>query len=302
MAKKKKLPKKKAIPKKGVKKKRRKPNRWIQLKSIIWGQVKKESTFEYRSKAFNNLVSKTYEALGYKDKVKGVWTKHPKSLGRKITYAVHGVIDSVSVESKSYAITYWQIDQTLRDYKDNKQHPKWDVRIELTTDFPLTRHFKIEDYSYGRTGLRNFVADLDRIRKLSGNQSTPTPTVKVSEDDLNKTITLSDLYGDSATGKALANKAITDKTLSPTRVRTIYKRIDELKRDIKSLNAEDRKYKKQFGQETLIKNKKIAKQALLDMAFSVKDTKNNLKRAKAELKQLENQIKLNAKAKAQGKK
>ncbi len=299
---------KKAAPKaKGkstTKKKRRKPNRWVQLKSIIWNEVKKDSntSFEYQSKAFNNLVSETYRALGYKDKVKGVWTKHPKSLGRQVNYAVYGVLQSVNVEETSYAITYWQIDQTLRDYKDNKKHPKWNVRIELTTDFPITRSFKIEDYNYFRTGLRNFVADLDRVRKLSGNQSTPTPTVKVTEDSLNKTIILSDLYGDSSSGKALANKAITDKTLSPTKVRGMYKRIDELKAEIKALTAEDKKYKKKFGQETLAEGKKLSKKAIMDMAYSVKETKKNIKSNKAELKLLENQIKLNAKAKTKGKK
>ncbi len=47
--KKSKTPVKKVVKKKTAPKKKRKVNRWIQLKSLIWSRVKDEDIYDYRS-------------------------------------------------------------------------------------------------------------------------------------------------------------------------------------------------------------------------------------------------------------
>jgi hypothetical protein len=280
--------------KKTKKGKKRKVNRWIQLKSLIWGQVKNEGVYDYRSSEFNSLVSKVYDNLGYRDSESQVYDKDPKSLGKKVIYALHGTIDSASYQESSQAIVYYQINDKLNEYKDNSKYNGWKVENRLTSPLPMASQFNLDTYNYYKTGLRNFVSDLDRQRRLSGNMSTPEPTVKITASEFSEKIIISDLNDDTPVGKALSKKAITGQTLSPHKMKSLYKKVKELKEKLSSLKKDGKATDKVLSIEMSKRrrDKKLIASLSNKMNLNVKEQKAS----KAELKMLENQVELNKKA------
>ncbi len=237
------------------------------------------------------------ENLGYEDPESQAYGKDPKELGRKVVYALHGTIDSASYSEESQSLVYYMLNDRINEYKDNSKYDGWTVINNLSSPLPMTKQFKLNNYNYYKSGIKNFVSSLDRMRRLSGNTSTPEPSIKITASEFSQKIILSDL-NDTTTpvGKALAKKAITGKTLSPHKMKSLYKKVANLEEQIKSLRKDGRATDKVLSQE--MSRRPRDKGLIKSISAKISLNVNSQKSAKAELKLNKKAI---AKAKAEAK-
>ncbi len=281
--------------KKAVKKKRRKINRWIQLKSILWTEAK-DNGFDYRSKEFNKVVSNVYDSLGYNDKTSKVYGKDPnKIIKKQIFGAFEGSLQSMSASNQQEHIVYFQLNDKINEYKDKPELAGWSVKNNLSSALPMTSEFKLSGYNYYKSGIRSFVSDLDRLRKLSGNTNTPEPSITITTDGYNETIVIADANDMSTSlGKTLSKNAITGKTLTPAKMKSIKKQVTDLKDELSTTKKDARVINKVIKE--LVKHPRKNKEEIKKYSTVVQLNISEQKTIKQNIKYLENQQELNKKA------